>query len=274
MSAMISIWILIAFLLIFYDLPLSIILVDYNSSWAKFVALYGEIPGHIVISLSLFILSRSYYKDWNGRSTVIFFLVLIFNSIHIVNIIKFIFPRLNFEILEHVVIFSLALIGQHLVITRSKVVDFLSERKFKKFAIITLFLALINPLIFVQTFKVLWGRTRFRDLTENYQGYSPWFIPQGITGQKSFPSGHTAMGWMLLPLMLLVPQTGRIRTIFQSLILLWGIIVGIGRIVIGAHYASDVLFSSGVAFLGYILLTNHWKEENNPDQDESGNLTL
>ncbi|MHA2294209.1 MAG: phosphatase PAP2 family protein, partial [Candidatus Hodarchaeales archaeon] len=88
---------------------------------------------------------------------------------------------------------------------------------------------------------------------------TPWFSPQGITGDFSFPSGHTAMGWMLLPLVLLTREKSRKSKILAlTVIIAWGLIVALGRIVIGAHYVSDVLFSSCVAFITFLLLEKHY----------------
>jgi len=123
------------------------------------------------------------------------------------------------------------------------------------FSLITIFLAILNPLVFVGIIKLLWGRVRFRDLTSDHSNYTPWFSPQGINGHESFPSGHTAMGWMLLPLFLLTrKKSWKVKFLVGSVILAWGVIVALGRVVIGAHYASDVLFSTGVAFVSYLFM--------------------
>lgn len=46
----------------------------------------------------------------------------------------------------------------------------------------------------VEAMKYLWGRVRFRDLLAagSYDAFTPWYIINGINGNKSFPSGHTA----------------------------------------------------------------------------------
>jgi membrane-associated phospholipid phosphatase len=94
----------------------------------------------------------------------------------------------------------------------------------------------------------------------DYSDYSPWYLPQGITGHKSFPSGHAAMGWMLLPIILLIDTKNRkIRILMSVLIVSWGILVALGRVVIGAHYASDVLFSSAFGVLCYFLFSRYFR---------------
>ncbi|MHA1268227.1 MAG: phosphatase PAP2 family protein [Candidatus Helarchaeota archaeon] len=60
---------------------------------------------------------------------------------------------------------------------------------------------------------------------------------------------------MLLPLLILFKNEKKIlKWVGNSIIIGWGLFVGASRIVIGAHYASDVLFSSAVAFVTVILL--------------------
>ncbi len=257
-----GIWILLALVFIFFDLQISIVLVDYNSHWAKFVALYGEVPGHIVISISIFILFANGVRNTKWLDNLVRIIVLIINSVLIVNILYALFPHIADEAGEVMVMTGMVMICQLVAVIQLKKADLNPGRKHIDFAKISLLLAIINPLIFVQTIKIIWGRTRFRDLTGDYYDYTPWFIPQGVTGHKSFPSGHTAMGWMVLPILLLLPKIGKRRWIVQGMIFLWGLFVAVGRIVIGAHYASDALFSTGIAFTAYIYLISERKQDN------------
>lgn len=64
---------------------------------------------------------------------------------------------------------------------------------------------------------------------------------------------------MFLPLLIVVKDrkvSDPIRIIITILIISWGLFIGIFRIVVGEHFASDVLFSTGVAFVAIILLYN------------------
>ena len=132
-------------------------------------------------------------------------------------------------------------------------------KNYRTLAGIISLLAVINPLLFVQIVKILCGRIRFRDLDlPGYTNFTPWFLPPGLSSDgKSFPSGHTAMGWMLLPLLIAVKDReikDPYRIVVTVLVIGWGIFVGFSRIVLGAHYASDVLFSTGMAAIVTILL--------------------
>ena len=78
-----------------------------------------------------------------------------------------------------------------------------------------------------------------------YESFTSWIIPNGITGNQSFPSGHSAMGWMVLPLLLLITNKNKaVQTITAAILSGWALAVGLSRVVIGAHYASDVLFGA------------------------------
>ncbi|MCK4479401.1 MAG: phosphatase PAP2 family protein [Candidatus Lokiarchaeota archaeon] len=62
---------------------------------------------------------------------------------------------------------------------------------------------------------------------------------------------------MFLPLLITVKDrknTDAIKILVYILILGWGLFVGLSRIIVGAHYASDVLFSTGFAAVTTLLL--------------------
>ncbi|MDO9021768.1 MAG: phosphatase PAP2 family protein [Deltaproteobacteria bacterium] len=121
----------------------------------------------------------------------------------------------------------------------------------------TALLAAVDFVGFVQAAKVLWGRVRFRDLDPGFADFTPWFQPRGPAGVgSSFASGHTALGWMLLPLVLLAVERGAPRRVTAAVAVVavaWGLTVATGRVVAGAHYASDVLFPTGVAWACVLL---------------------
>jgi len=62
---------------------------------------------------------------------------------------------------------------------------------------------------------------------------------------------------MFLPLLILSKECklkDPIRILITVLILGWAIFIGLSRVIIGDHYASDVLFSAGMASVITILL--------------------
>ena len=63
------------------------------------------------------------------------------------------------------------------------------------------------------------------------------------------------MAWMLLPLLIIAAgKKNWIQSLSLLIIFLWGIIVQLSRVVIGAHFASDVLFGGCIIIVVYLLL--------------------
>jgi len=252
-------WGILAIIFGFVDLQLSLLLVEMQSEWARWFADYGEIPGAVMVIGTLLIIDR--LREPSGTKKD--FLISILMSFTITLLIfRYGDPiGRKFELYRLYGYYFLPIIWLGVILLQNflKIIESSYFRNQKNFARITVYLAIINPLVFVQSIKFLWGRVRFRDLAPDYSNYTPWYLPQGINGNRSFPSGHVAMGWMLLPLLLSVrDKNWKIKSLVVSGIIGWGVLVALGRIVIGAHYASDVLFSTKVALLSYLLLCRRY----------------
>jgi membrane-associated phospholipid phosphatase len=241
----IVLWIILAIFFGFTDLQISIAFVDENSIWGIFGRDFGEAPGWGLIAIALSTLIGSYNENIKKQKIPAYVIIFI-------GIVFFILGVINYSSYLMIIGGSMA-ISLILFTTLSFKKDWGDYRRIS--AVITV-LTIINPLLFIQLVKIFWGRIRFRDLS-SFIEYTPWFIPQGITGNSSFPSGHTAMGWMLLPLLIplrKIQWKSLIRVIGTLIIIGWGMFVGLSRVVIGAHYASDVLFSTGIAMVVTLLL--------------------
>ena len=237
-------WIILAIIFGFSDLAISIAVVDEASIWGNFGAEYGEIPGYALIALALGTLLGSLFTNLKLQKLPAYVGILIgVLFILLINDEKYIETGWSLTI-------SLTL---YVIITWNK-----DWKKYRKISGIIALLAVINPLLFVQITKILCGRIRFRNLEIGYGNFTAWFLPPGISaGGSSFPSGHAAMSFMFLPLLIAVKDREnkdslKILTIF--LVVGWGLFVGLSRIAVGAHYASDVLFSTGVATIVTIFL--------------------
>lgn len=79
------------------------------------------------------------------------------------------------------------------------------------------------------------------------------------------------MGWLLLPALLLWPPGSRGYRWAFAASFAWGAFVAASRVVIGAHYASDVLFSSALAFS--LMALAPW-EEAPPSSEEPRELPV
>jgi undecaprenyl-diphosphatase len=78
----------------------------------------------------------------------------------------------------------------------------------------------------------------------------------------SFPSGHSVQVWTVYGLLILwwAASTDRVweRTLAWTLLLAGSIIIGVGRVAIGAHYPSDIL--GGMVLGGLWLAGAAWAE--------------
>lgn len=165
--------------------------------------------------------------------------------------------------------------------------------KLLPFAIIVLICAALSN-GFVQGLKPFAARERYRAtyiLDYNYDvihnGFTPWYIlngsssdivdaliAQGVSDAKStyyssFPSGHTCgasivYSLMFIPFYIEKTNEKKYKWIFIALPIFITGLVGISRMVMGAHYMSDVLFggTSGFisALIGYIIVNAFFKK--------------
>ena len=124
-------------------------------------------------------------------------------------------------------------------------------RSWRPLARAVVLLALAYPLVATQLIKYFWGRVRFVDLAGDLSNYTPFYLPAGVGAGLSFPSGHTAMGFLPAPIPYYLAALGRRRAALAwgVLVLALGGVVAWGRVVVGAHYLTDTLFSAGAQLL-------------------------
>ncbi|TFG05039.1 MAG: phosphatase PAP2 family protein [Promethearchaeota archaeon] len=239
-------WIILAIVFGLYDLDISKAIVDRTNPFGIFGADYGEGPGYGIIGIAVAILIGSTSADLKKQKIGAFILSAIAIVVLIVGII------LNEEDLLNYGGFIGTMILGFTLVTLDK-----DWRSYRTLALIVVLLAIINPVLFVSVTKPLCGRIRYRELLNiGFEYYTPWYLPPGPSlDHFSFPSGHTAMGWMFLPLLIAFRNTKLpVKALGSIVVIGWGAFVGFSRILVGAHFASDVLFSTGVAFVAIILL--------------------
>jgi len=261
------VWVVLAVLTGFFDLEISRSLVNKNSSWAKFLQDYGMIPGIIVLLFGIY----AYYSYLVTNNSKMRLLKKVFFFIAANLLILYMLDVLitNFTLSEQSGANYYFLISGVSVILNSIIIVILEIKKIKlsdtsiNFSKITIALGLWGYIICIQLVKTLWGRVRFRELDDLFSNFTPWFLPQGLTGYDSFPSGHAAMGWIILPLMILMNNKNRwLKYSVFCLICCWAIAVALSRVIIGAHYASDVLFGSFFIIATFYFLTNTTNRKN------------
>lgn len=249
----------------FFDLELSKSVVNMKNAFCLFLAQYSEAVGCIALGIGFIMLNTS--LEISNR--ILYFLCFIFNffagSVMFYNIIYRCFvkhsdffkgiPKEKEKILTAIftvlIVIILTMIFKYIVSNSFKA-------KHKAFSRLGVYWG-SAILIIVHVLKSIWGRVRFRDLDAEYSLFHVWYYPQQaiIDGKmgKSFPSGHSTAAWLTLIILFLFQyKSKRTQNIVMALIIFWGCLVCSSRIVVGAHYLSDVLFASMICILSFVAI--------------------
>ena len=118
-------------------------------------------------------------------------------------------------------------------------------------AVTLLVMALLHPLFITTSIKLLWGRQRFVELGGDWSRFTLFYVPGRPLAGESFPSGHVATAFVCSPLVFLLAREGRrlAAALLCFITIAWGVTVAYGRILNGAHYLTDTIFSAGLSFL-------------------------
>jgi membrane-associated PAP2 superfamily phosphatase len=122
----------------------------------------------------------------------------------------------------------------------------------RKAAFIILFIALGPGLTVNIVLKEQVGRARPREIVEfggSHQFTQFWQLGEAGTN-SSFPSGHAAIAFAVMaPWFVLRDEELKTAAGFLAAGLVFGVLVGIARILQGGHFASDVLWAGGLLYL-------------------------
>ena len=254
-----------------------------------------------VIADNIFFLEKMKNKPGRIILTILFLIVGVGIGFYGWNRVGKYLSELNPENLAFLHDNSIASIAKLLLSMMVEVIVYYFASKYFKdlsykllpFAIIVLICALLSN-GFVQGLKPFAARERYRAtyyLDYNYNvihnGFTPWYKlngsssdivdalkSQGVDTAKttfysSFPSGHTCgisivYSLMFIPFYLEKTNQMKYKWIFIVLPIFLTGLVGVSRMVMGAHYMSDVLFggTSGFisALIGYIIVTAIFKK--------------
>ncbi|MCY3410399.1 MAG: phosphatase PAP2 family protein [Candidatus Heimdallarchaeota archaeon] len=227
-----------------YDLRFSLNFANRSSAFGIFFNQFGEIPGWITV----FLFSSAYIFKEN-KLTIFTSISLLYDIICVVGFM------IRLDIVSVLLLVSLLSTLSYYLAT------LLESEKINYLTYLSQFFLLLFPGIIITTIKHIWGRIRFRDLL-SIEDFTPWYFVNGYTGNRSFPSGHVSMGIMVFPLINLILLQIKSKQLKIGLILpliLWPILVALGRIRYGDHYASDVIFSIFIGSVLYYYLSNRFK---------------
>jgi len=135
----------------------------------------------------------------------------------------------------------------------------------RRSALFTLLLLLLGPCLIANfVFKTHWGRPRPRHLLVfNPESANPQtsmvFAPVGVSGNaganSSFPSGHASAAFFLIfPFFLLRRRRPGMAWLALASGIVYGGVVGLGRIVQGGHFATDVIWAFAFVYFSGLTL--------------------
>ncbi len=245
------------------DYQISVSLVHPGSIWAEFFNLFGEQPAFWALLVGTVILSGTH-----KRTNVIWHIVCTFFGYLFTYVfsymILFMPVRYVYEFNEHgIPQFAMAIVavaGAAATVYFQRWASKNTEMliRFRKHALFLIVLS-VSEMILVNVLKGVWGRPRMRSI-DSIDGFRYWFQISGpAAGEefKSFPSGHTANAFMMIAFSVFVPYFRKInQKVFVIFAVLWGVLVAFSRVVLGAHFLSDVFVGCYVTLFLFLLF--HW----------------
>lgn len=230
-----------------YDLNISVFLTKYNNSFFDFLDIYGELPiyiGPVLFGLTYFYLSKK--KFYKSFSLLVSFIGIEIASVRIVKN-----NNLDLNLLSISIATLAAILLTGLMTFVFSKIKKETLYKIKGIAYLSLLVSICSYAT-VEILKNIWGRVRFRDLSSDYHEFTNLFKINGINGNKSFPSGHTCSGTNILIISLIVNKLSNkkwLKYLTIGLCFAYIIVLAISRIIVSAHYASDVMVGFSITFI-------------------------
>ena len=149
-------------------------------------------------------------------------------------------------------------------------------RHLHRFALVVVLAAVIGPGLLVNgVFKNYWGRPRPRQVEDFGGQWAYRNVSQpGVPGKgKSFPCGHCAMGFLICSLLVFRRHAPWLAYGGGLLGVSLGAFISLTRIVQGAHFPTDTIWSLGIVLLVTILLYYFILQVPKPRQESTRRIT-
>jgi membrane-associated PAP2 superfamily phosphatase len=124
--------------------------------------------------------------------------------------------------------------------------------RLRLYAVFVIGVSVLGPGLLVnEVFKEHWGRPRPHQLSvfEGTKDYLPPLVPGATNEGKSFPCGHSSVGYALVVFVLIwLRRRPWLAAASLGVSLVVGSLLGAGRVVAGDHFLSDVIWSGVIVY--------------------------
>lgn len=238
----------------FFDYQISSALFNIGSMYGRFIEAAGELPFELTASVAGVMLVRAARPDSKGSKWLAVLGILVNVGLAGYEVISSLRVGGKLVAAQLVLTFVLVIAANFIVYRLTRDTD---SKELTRWALMVLAVWVAQAIILNVVVKPLWSRPRMRviEVTPGLN-FQPWwvignpdkwsYIAAGVIkdGFKSFASGHTAhaaIGLMLagLPATAFKEKPSRRRVVFWVAAAV-AALVAFGRIVIGAHFLTDV----------------------------------
>lgn len=244
------------------DYTISKAIINEHSIWAEFFNMFGEFPAMFGMLVGVAILFGGRRKDVKWRNSLGWIIsvpfMLLFSFAVVFMPIRYYFEHdpSGVPMIWTIVNLVGAIILFIVTLLIIKKVGNEKLRELRKVGIVLIILV-VAEMVLVNVVKILWARPRMRSI-ESVDEFVHWYRVNGPTGDnelKSFPSGHTANGFVMLAYTMFLPYFKNIKkNWFAAFAIAWGSAVAMSRVVLGAHFLSDVLVGSYITILAFFII--------------------
>ena len=248
----------------FYDLEISKALFNTSSHYGQFFEAIGELPMTYIgcFSAAALVVTTKKRNNWSFYVGKIGFssLMLLFSFFSVMMSGMHISIPLWLKLV-------LTLVTCLFFYLLARAVPTSQHMNLRKAAKVGLLLA-ISAILLITILKMLWGRMRFREMTDPANQFTRWYLPQSLTTNNefmSFPSGHAANATVVLWISLLptfVKSLVGKKRLLEVTAIVWIVLVMISRIVMGAHFATDVIVGMLISMMLFFFLKYKFMPQN------------
>lgn len=246
----------------FTDLQISNAIYNSNSSFGMIFEAIGEFPAAVIATFCTvsLMLTRNKEKSvkYNLRTGGYIILLLLFALMAAMLPVKY----FNGPTVLIPIIATLYIVISYII---AKKYSSTNREELRNAAIVGI-LTFVFVVITFNLVKMGWGRERYRHMiaTGSFEGFSLWFTPQKLTTDNefmSFPSGHSANAAIMIWITLIptfITSLREKKNWFIGFSLLWILVVPISRIMVGAHFASDVTMGVTITLIIFAILESRY----------------